>query len=230
MSCTVMLESCNNELKDENSHLKAQLLEVRQQADEAKKQAEEAQKAVLEKAKGKDHHLDSKIAWMRPSQLKALRRNQLQKAMHLEDNKDLYLSILQTIWDLMTQVNLDIKKDYCLQPHEKIGKLFCVPHLAKFENDWATAEILKQFLHNKCKPKKRARESSSPGDPRGSDQTKCHHINDLDGSDSEMEELTEDDAMGSDFDGNTYDRFVVQASSLEPTAGYEARSNTIPCF
>ncbi|KAI6023242.1 hypothetical protein PISMIDRAFT_16427 [Pisolithus microcarpus 441] len=240
MSCTVMLESHNNELKDENSHLKAQLLEVRQQADkakkqadeakkqadeakkqadeakkqadeakkqadEAKKQAEEARKAVSEKAKGKDHHLDSKIAWMQPSQLKVLGRNQVQKAMHLEDDKDLYLSILQTIRDLTTQVNLDIKKDYHSQPHEKIGKLFHVPHLAKFENDWATAEILKQFLHNKCKPKKHARESSSPGEPSGSDQTKCCHVNDLDGSDSEMEELTEDDAMGSDFNGNMYD-------------------------
>ncbi|CDO71845.1 hypothetical protein BN946_scf184939.g69 [Trametes cinnabarina] len=80
----------------------------------------------------------------------------LRKEMKLSDNKILYLACLMTVRDLCLAGRLDWKKGIREQSPTALGALYEVareeqPYLKRFENDWATAQILIQFMANRRK-------------------------------------------------------------------------------
>ncbi|KAI0668870.1 hypothetical protein C8Q78DRAFT_194550 [Trametes maxima] len=80
----------------------------------------------------------------------------LRDEMRLQNNKPLYLNCLMTVRDLCLAGRLDWKKGIRQQDAGKLGALYDVaraeqPYLARFENDWATAQILIQYMSNRRK-------------------------------------------------------------------------------
>ncbi|KAI0675160.1 hypothetical protein C8Q78DRAFT_988889 [Trametes maxima] len=80
----------------------------------------------------------------------------LRDEMHLQGNKPLYLNCLMTVRDLCLAGRLDWKRGIREQDASKLGALYEIaraeqPYLARFENDWATAQILIQFMANRRK-------------------------------------------------------------------------------
>ncbi|KIJ70561.1 hypothetical protein HYDPIDRAFT_184817 [Hydnomerulius pinastri MD-312] len=80
--------------------------------------------------------------------------------MMLEDDKEHYLAIQRTVRDLCHAARLDWTRPYRDQPPRDLGNLFEVarkqhPHLKQFRNNWATAELVKQYLRNRRKYAKR---------------------------------------------------------------------------
>ncbi|KAF8834097.1 hypothetical protein BDN67DRAFT_1016865 [Paxillus ammoniavirescens] len=76
--------------------------------------------------------------------------------MMLEDEKEHYLAIQRTVRDLCHAARLDWTRLYREQPPRDLGNLFEVarkqhPHLNCFRNNWATAELVKQYLRNRRK-------------------------------------------------------------------------------
>ncbi|KAI0694858.1 hypothetical protein C8Q76DRAFT_253574 [Earliella scabrosa] len=82
----------------------------------------------------------------------------LRSAMRLEGKrqKSLYLACLMTVRDVCLEGGLDWKKGIRSQDPEALGAVYRVarkdqPYLARFENDWATAQILIQYMANRRK-------------------------------------------------------------------------------
>ncbi|KAI0659787.1 hypothetical protein C8Q70DRAFT_1053617 [Cubamyces menziesii] len=80
----------------------------------------------------------------------------LRKEMKLTNNRQLYLDCLTTVRDLCLAGRLDWKKGIKEQDVGALGDLYELarteqPYLARFENDWATAQILIQFMANRRK-------------------------------------------------------------------------------
>ncbi|KAG1748651.1 hypothetical protein EDB19DRAFT_1905001 [Suillus lakei] len=179
-----VLQEKNTKLKDENSRLKGtenlltmgiantkqffraakilQLEEVEHAAKLAVAEAEAARKVAEEKIKNSRvdpmHELIQKptTAEMKDSGS----RGRLLKAMKLKNNKAEYLAIQTTVHKLCSRIDLDFKVLYNAQPTSSLTKLFKLaqwnhPHLEKFQNDWATVELVKQFLQNKQKANKK---------------------------------------------------------------------------
>ncbi|KIJ69619.1 hypothetical protein HYDPIDRAFT_106258 [Hydnomerulius pinastri MD-312] len=74
---------------------------------------------------------------------------------------------------------------YNKQPPAQLGKLFKLTrrrhtYLEKFENDWPVAELVKQYLQNKRKTKKRKVEESgdSNEDRRGAKRSRFEDFDD----------------------------------------------------
>ncbi|KIJ59353.1 hypothetical protein HYDPIDRAFT_33293 [Hydnomerulius pinastri MD-312] len=80
------------------------------------------------------------------------------EAMELENDTGAYLEILvrSIVRDLCLTAQLNCNLDYCHQPPRDLGNIFEVakqqnPYLERFRNNWATSEIVKQFLRNRRK-------------------------------------------------------------------------------
>ncbi|KIJ60588.1 hypothetical protein HYDPIDRAFT_32013 [Hydnomerulius pinastri MD-312] len=118
----------------------------------------------------------------------------LQDEMKLEDEKELYLAILRDVRALCFAAQLDYKIDYRHQPPKDLGNIFDVakrhhPYLEQFHNNWATSEIVKQFLRNRRKyaarmchdqvrggrPATPMRSTSNPAGRRASVPTPAHN-------------------------------------------------------
>ncbi|GJF00483.1 hypothetical protein PsYK624_167710 [Phanerochaete sordida] len=78
----------------------------------------------------------------------------LQEEMGLEGSLDgdrMYNMILATVRELAHAARLDLSRQYREVAAEDLSRIFSMarkihPYLARFQNDWATAEILKQYL------------------------------------------------------------------------------------
>ncbi|KAG2123072.1 hypothetical protein DEU56DRAFT_830717 [Suillus clintonianus] len=106
-------------------------------------------------------------------------RGHLLKAMKLENNKAEYLAIQTTVHELCSRVDLDFKVLYNAQPTSSLAKLFKL-----FQNDWATAELVKQFLQNKRKANKKRKAGATVG----TRNNKRSRLDDSDDSDGEVGE------------------------------------------
>ncbi|TBU31205.1 hypothetical protein BD311DRAFT_752850 [Dichomitus squalens] len=78
----------------------------------------------------------------------------LQAEMGLLDNIARYRSIQRTVRDLIGRAGLDYHSIWRQQPKAVIGKVYRVargrqPYLRRFVNDWATEEMVKQYLRNR---------------------------------------------------------------------------------
>ncbi|KIM59028.1 hypothetical protein SCLCIDRAFT_78527, partial [Scleroderma citrinum Foug A] len=80
--------------------------------------------------------------------------------MELQDDKLSYLAIQvcneHTVRDLCHAARLDWNRTYHEQPTRDLCNLFDVakkehPYLAWFHNNWATGELVKQYLRNRRK-------------------------------------------------------------------------------
>ncbi|KIM66789.1 hypothetical protein SCLCIDRAFT_82983, partial [Scleroderma citrinum Foug A] len=80
--------------------------------------------------------------------------------MELQDDKLSYLAIQvcneRTVRDLCHAARLDWNRTYCEQPTRDLCNLFDVAkkehsYLARFHNNWATGELVKQYLWNRRK-------------------------------------------------------------------------------
>ncbi|KAF9554951.1 hypothetical protein CPC08DRAFT_821352 [Agrocybe pediades] len=77
------------------------------------------------------------------------------KAMGLEGNRELYRTVKRVVRDSAIRSNIDFAQDYRNLPPERVAVIFRAvrsgsPYMdpKRFPNDWATAEILKQYLKN----------------------------------------------------------------------------------
>ncbi|KAH9943972.1 hypothetical protein B0H21DRAFT_664768, partial [Amylocystis lapponica] len=80
----------------------------------------------------------------------------LVEEMRLVGNEALYSAILREVARLSIQAGLDYCTDFKNQPAAELGLVYKLaremfPMLEEFENDWPTAEIIKQYLYNKRK-------------------------------------------------------------------------------
>ncbi|KAF9237354.1 hypothetical protein BU15DRAFT_76070 [Melanogaster broomeanus] len=95
----------------------------------------------------------------------------LLRAMQLQENKAEYLRIATIHW-YSPRVGLDYNLKLAQQPVAALGKLFRLarkrhPVLERFQNDWATAQLVRQFLQNKRKQEnKKRKEAGNPNDHR----------------------------------------------------------------
>ncbi|KAI0770689.1 hypothetical protein C8Q74DRAFT_1179042, partial [Fomes fomentarius] len=81
------------------------------------------------------------------------KRIPIQRAMGLKDDDRSYKHIQSDLRKLVYSVGLDLEKDFRLQDQEKLSVLYRAARkkhliLKKFENNWATAELVKMYLQN----------------------------------------------------------------------------------
>ncbi|KAG1859538.1 hypothetical protein DFJ58DRAFT_726260 [Suillus subalutaceus] len=176
-----VLQEKNTKLEDENSRLKGtenfltmgiannkqifgaakilQLEEVEHAAKLAVAEAKAARKVAEEKIKNSRvdpmHEIIQKPTTAEMKDSGS--RGRLLKAMKLENNKAEYLAI-------------QARRNH--------------PHLEKFQNNWATVELVKQFLQNKRKANKKRK----VGTTVGARNNKRSRFNDSDNSDGEVGE------------------------------------------
>ncbi|KAH9941068.1 hypothetical protein B0H21DRAFT_664495, partial [Amylocystis lapponica] len=101
-------------------------------------------------------HLDNTLSKIPKPKGSAGNGFKLIEAMQLEDNEQLYHAIIREVHELSIQAGLDYRDDFKDQPVEALGLLYKLardifPVLERFPNDWATAEMTKQYLYNKRK-------------------------------------------------------------------------------
>ncbi|KAH7923202.1 hypothetical protein BV22DRAFT_1048327 [Leucogyrophana mollusca] len=121
--------------------------EAEKTAKEARKEAEDAAKNTMEKNSPTAMVPKPKAADFNEG------TDRLRKVMCLMDDQAEYLAIQGTIHDLVPCVGLDFAVKYTDQPSSEFKKLFKLAHrahplLGHFQNDWATAELIKQYLCN----------------------------------------------------------------------------------
>ncbi|KAH9947318.1 hypothetical protein B0H21DRAFT_891428 [Amylocystis lapponica] len=81
-------------------------------------------------------------------------------AMRLADDKPKYNAIMSGVRGLAWRSKLDFSKEFREQPAEELGYVFKVArkhfkYLRRFENDWATADLIAQTMRNKRKAARR---------------------------------------------------------------------------
>ncbi|KAK7689947.1 hypothetical protein QCA50_006587 [Cerrena zonata] len=87
----------------------------------------------------------------------------LRKEMALEDDKPTYSFILAAVRVLCHSARIDTQLQFKRQPADKLGNIYASarelhPYLAQFKYDWATADMVKQYLHScRSAEKKRAK-------------------------------------------------------------------------
>ncbi|KAF8205822.1 hypothetical protein K438DRAFT_1964234 [Mycena galopus ATCC 62051] len=205
-----------NKDQDEIAHLKAQLEKL-----------QESNKLLQESVArgGVDDQPQDDIVWFeKPPGEAGDKKNGfvLQDAMGLEDDKDLYSSIQRSMHKAVTRVHLDLTLDYCKQAPEKLGavyKLMCKDHnyltQKRFPFNWASAEMVKQYLRNQCRyavkmqrlpARKEQRKQRTEGTSRAGASNQhhkttgtIHHINDqVDQDEDEDKERSVGGEPGSD--------------------------------
>ncbi|KDQ54192.1 hypothetical protein JAAARDRAFT_196929 [Jaapia argillacea MUCL 33604] len=150
------LEDMGNQLKT-LENLIAQAQEARIAAENTQKEAkaqleahEAAAKENTNSQRSKDNKLIPKLVLKKGEAL------QLQRRRGLEDNMEHYNFILREVRVVTQQSGLDWRKDWRQHPAAGLADAFAVarhraPTLENYENDWATAEIIKQYFGNLCR-------------------------------------------------------------------------------
>ncbi|KAG1898840.1 uncharacterized protein F5891DRAFT_1190322 [Suillus fuscotomentosus] len=167
-----------------------------QEADAAKRAAEENIKNMTRS--DHDGQTDKLIPWPTTANMRDDGRGRLMRAMGLEDARNQYISIQGDVHLLCAQVGLDFRTKYVHQPAEVLSKIFKLarrehPYLKQFQNDWATAEITKQYLQNKRKQSNHKRKAQGEGN---SSRCKTHSHFDVSGSESEEEAKSSEHGSG----------------------------------
>ncbi|THH16137.1 hypothetical protein EW146_g4450 [Bondarzewia mesenterica] len=119
------------------------------------------------------------------------------KKMQMDDDRQKYKSIQHQLRELSIQAGFDFNKTFTEQGHDKRNKLYKaareqIPELKRYVNDWATIEIVKQFVNNRRKwdsKKGRGHSASASRCREGELQT----INEIE--DDEEQEEAEDVAV-----------------------------------
>lgn len=88
--------------------------------------------------------------------------------MELGDNRDLYNRISYDVRLVAHRVGIQMGAKWSQIPPEDLLKVFhgskqLQPYLRRFENNWATADLLQQFLHNKRRRNRRSDEETGNG-------------------------------------------------------------------
>ncbi|KAI0758441.1 hypothetical protein BC629DRAFT_1598034 [Irpex lacteus] len=142
--------TAENALRAERDAARADADAARADADAARADAQAAVAAAAANA-GDNHAAPGMIP-------KPRGKFSLRQAMGLGDpeKKIQYRAIQRTIHELVILASINWKLDYRKQDPIKLGNLFQAanedhPILATFENNWATAELIKQFLQNRRK-------------------------------------------------------------------------------
>ncbi|KAF9230904.1 hypothetical protein BU15DRAFT_83045 [Melanogaster broomeanus] len=166
-----VLQEQNSKLRDENDALKERL----QQADEAIKAAE----IVAQEAEAARRAVNEKMK-------KLNTQGNTARGLTLEPKPPVTM-LKAGVHDLVSRVRMDFDVPYNKQPPAQLGKLFKLTrrrheYLEKFENDWPTAELVKQYLQNKRKAKKRkaVESSNSNGDGHVTKRTRFDDFDDFD--------------------------------------------------
>ncbi|KIJ63234.1 hypothetical protein HYDPIDRAFT_188453 [Hydnomerulius pinastri MD-312] len=201
-----VLQNKNNELSAEVERLMAELQQTQQARDAAEKAAQTAEAAKLiaeEQSRNRSATANGSVTPTvipKPpdTELKEGGKGRLARAMRLEDNKSEYLAIIATVHYLCPRVGLDYDVRFVDQPPASLGKLFRLarrshPHLELFQNDWATAALVKQFLQNKRKQQNKKRKMSADGHQR---HKRRRFGDDDDDEEEEEDEETPNGQMG----------------------------------
>ncbi|KAH7904629.1 hypothetical protein BJ138DRAFT_1119235 [Hygrophoropsis aurantiaca] len=196
-----VLQGKNDELQDENARLKAQLLQAndaRKAAEQVARDAEAAKKVAEEKISSGGRDLTT-IPKPPASEMNQGDRGRLMRAMQLEEDKPQYLAIQATVHELVIRVGMNLDVPYIKQPAELLGKLFKLsrrrhPYLERFQSDWPTAELTKQFLQNKRKHSNRKRKAQENDSAQGGSRkrTKSDDVEDSDEGEEPDDEQDED--------------------------------------
>ncbi|KAG1730525.1 uncharacterized protein EDB91DRAFT_1085400 [Suillus paluster] len=178
--------------------------DARAVAERAVQEADAAKRATEEKIKNmtrSDHDGQTEKLIPRPTtaNMRDGGRGRLMRAMGLEDDRNQYISIQGDVHLLCARVGLDFSTKYVHQPAEILSKIFKLarrehPYLKRFQNDWATAEITKQYLQNKRKQSNRKRKARDEGN---SGRCKTRSRFNMGGSESEEEGEDESRDCGS---------------------------------
>ncbi|KAH9922139.1 hypothetical protein B0H21DRAFT_827036 [Amylocystis lapponica] len=139
-------------LQDKNTELEKQIISMQAELAKEKARREAAEKSAVAK-KPTGPRKSGKIAKPKGSAGNGFK---LIEAMKLVGDRELYKTILREVPMLGMQAGLDYREDFKNQPAAKLGLVYKLaremfPHLDEFENDWATAEVIKQYLYNKRK-------------------------------------------------------------------------------
>ncbi|KAH7905237.1 hypothetical protein BJ138DRAFT_1106148 [Hygrophoropsis aurantiaca] len=198
---TVELEDENARLRVKTHGVQAQLQQARdaqKTAEQAAEDADTARKAAEEKAKNvSNNNGDPTVLVPKPppNELNQGDRGRLMRAMKLEEDKAQYLAIQATVHDLVSRVGMDLSVQYIKQPPSLLGKLFkrarrTHKYLERFENDWPTAELAKQYLQNIRKHRNRKRKGTVTRN--GGHSTGRSRFGDDDDDDDEEDENIQD--------------------------------------
>ncbi|KIJ63921.1 hypothetical protein HYDPIDRAFT_29266 [Hydnomerulius pinastri MD-312] len=198
-----VLQDKNNELSAEVERLMAQLRqaqEARDAADKAAQAAETARAAAEENARGAGVRANGSTATRmiaRPSHTELNKGpvGRLARAMGLENKKSDYLAIVASVHHLCSRVGLDFNVKFVDQPPAALGKLFRLarhshPELERFQNDWATAALVRQYLQNKRKQENKKRKAEAEPRNRGNKRSRFDDYDD-DEEDNEDEDEEE---------------------------------------
>ncbi|KIJ60002.1 hypothetical protein HYDPIDRAFT_170545 [Hydnomerulius pinastri MD-312] len=215
-----VLQDKNNELSAEVERLMAQLRqaqETRDTADKAAQAAETARAAAEENARGAGVRANGSTATRmiaRPSHTELNKGpvGRLARAMGLENKKSDYLAIVfvdhespewvllgydiqASVHHLCSRVGLDFNVKFVDQPPAALGKLFRLarhshPELERFQNDWATAALVRQYLQNKRKQENKKRKAEAEPRNRGNKRSRFDDYDD-DEEDNEDEDEEE---------------------------------------
>ncbi|KDQ53414.1 hypothetical protein JAAARDRAFT_61408 [Jaapia argillacea MUCL 33604] len=149
-------------MSQKNADLEKKLADAKEAQSRAEAAREQAERQLrkfkkIAKAKQQVHQEKAKIAHPKGQSGRANGFN-LRRAMGLgsTNNTAKYLSILRTIRDLVTIARLDCQLDFHNQPPGKLAEIYQLArkkqeYLENFINNWATAEIARQFLANRRK-------------------------------------------------------------------------------
>ncbi|KAH9930798.1 hypothetical protein B0H21DRAFT_711943 [Amylocystis lapponica] len=138
-------------LQDKNTELEKQVILIQAELAKEKALREAAEKSATTKKAGP--HRSVNIPKPKGSAGNGFK---LITEMKLVGDNELYKMILREVPMLGIQAGLDYREDFKNQPAAKLGLVYKlvreqIPYLDEFENDWATAEIIKQYLYNKRK-------------------------------------------------------------------------------
>ncbi|KAG8941171.1 hypothetical protein FRC04_004695 [Tulasnella sp. 424] len=93
----------------------------------------------------------------------------LRKALQLEGNTDMYLTILASVREAITAAGLDWKKTFHRQEASRLTDCYRMvkeqnPYLKRFEGDWPARELVISCMQNKRKTRNRRKKAGTSGD------------------------------------------------------------------
>ncbi|KAG1718823.1 uncharacterized protein EDB91DRAFT_1089757 [Suillus paluster] len=170
-------------------------------------QGKEEKKFIEQHSRNNDGQTEKLIPQPTTANMRDGGCGQLMRAMGLEDDRNQYISIQGDVHLLCAQVGLNFSTKYVHQPAEILSKIFKLahrehPYLKRFQNDWATAKITKQYLQNKRKQSNHKRKARDEGNSGWHKTCSCF---DMGGSESEEEGEDESSDHGSGDKNNEGD-------------------------
>ncbi|KIO21591.1 hypothetical protein M407DRAFT_125472 [Tulasnella calospora MUT 4182] len=117
----------------------------------------------------------------------------LRKALQLDGNTDLYLTILASVREAITAAGLDWTKTFHRQEPSRLTDCYRLikdqnQYLKRFEGDWPARELVISAMQNKRKTRNRRKKAGGSGLP--GDESMRNNVNneDLDDDDEEDED------------------------------------------